>query len=55
MLHPLGHGLDHEIDVTEAVVVVVPRDQGEFAVELGGLHLAGVDPGLPQRAGLLEP
>ena len=33
-LHPLRHGLDHEVDVAEAVVVGRAGDQPELALEL---------------------
>ena len=40
-LHPLGHGLDDEVDVAEAVVVRRPRDAAEDLLRLlGGLLLA---------------
>ncbi len=53
-LDPLGHGLDHEVDVTERLVSERAGDQPELALLFGGLELAGVDAGLPQRRGLFE-
>ena len=53
--HALGHSLDHEVDVAERRVIGRPRDQPQPPLELGRLELAGVDPALPQRPGLLQP
>jgi hypothetical protein len=53
-LHALGHDLDDEVDVAEAVVVEGAGDQAELALELGALHIALLNARLPQRASLLE-
>ena len=61
-LHPLGHGLDHEVDVAEALVVGRARDAPEellalgVGLLLGDLLLADEDAelGLGDLAGLLE-
>ena len=42
-LDPLGHGLDHEVDVAERLVVGGAGDQAEPALELLGVELARVD------------
>ena len=62
-LHPLRHGLDHEVDVAEALVVGGAGDAARDLLELGvglllGDLLLGDEPGelaLGDLAGLLQP
>ena len=54
-LHALGHRLDHEIDAAEALIAGRGLDQGEPALDLGGIDLARLHPPCPDRAGLRHP